>query len=305
LAGLLSANELSSKYLAGVEPVSSIKSKQQDITPVSDADPLLGPVASEVVRYLASIAMTAAATVVAVGADSKVTIPNLSLVFVVAVIIAGVGLGLGPSLCSAVLGALAFNFFLTEPRYSLAVDDPANIWAIGLLFVVGVIASGVAFTSRQRATEAALLRRQMTVLQGYSHDVVAADDTNAIVSITSQALAALFQVPVVVMLIKEDRVVSLDQIGDVEPQEAELEAARSSLATGTVARIGVYPNLASRFDFWPVQTAEGQNAVIGLAFDPDERPPAPDVLVNIVVRVLALVLDRQHARVRRDTRPGS
>jgi len=279
--------------------VSSIKSKQQDITPVSDADPLLGPVASEVVRYLASIAMTAAATVVAVGADSKVTIPNLSLVFVVPVIIAGVGLGLGPSLCSAVLGALAFNFFLTEPRYSLAVDDPANIWAIGLLFVVGVIASGVAFTSRQRATEAALLRRQMTVLQGYSHDVVAADNTNAIVSITSQALAALFQVPVVVMLVKEDGVVSLDQIGDVEPQEAELEAARSSLASGTVARIGVYPNLASRFDFWPVETAEGQNAVIGLAFDPDERPSAPDVLVNIVVSVLALVLDRQHARVRR------
>jgi K+-sensing histidine kinase KdpD len=300
LAGLLSANELSPKYLAGVEPVAGVKSKmRQDITPVSDADPLFGPVASEVVRYLASIAMTAAATVVAVGVDSKVTIPNLSLVFVVPVIIAGVGLGLGPSLCSAVLGALAFNFFLTEPRYSLAVDDPANIWAIGLLFVVGVIASGGAFTSRQRATEAALLRRQVTVLQGYSHDVVAADNTNAIVSITSQALAALFQVPVVVMLVKEDGVVSLDQIGDVEPQEAELEAARSSLASGTVARIGVYPNLASRFDFWPVETAEGQNAVIGLAFDPDERPSAPDVLVNIVVSVLALVLDRQHARVRR------
>ena len=143
------------------------------------------------------------------------------------------------------------------------------------------------------------------MLQGYSHDVVAADNTNAIVSITSQALAALFQVPVVVMLVKEDRVVSLDQVGDVEHQEAELEAALSSLTTGTVVRSGVYPNLASRFDFWPVHTAEGQNAVIGLAFDPDERPSAPDVLVNIVVCVLALVLDRQHARVRRDARPAS
>ena len=81
-------------------------------------------------------------------------------------IIAGVSLGLGPSLCSAILGALAFNFFLTEPRYSLAVDDAANIWAIVLLFVVGVIVSGVAFTSRQRATEAALLRRQTTLLAG-------------------------------------------------------------------------------------------------------------------------------------------
>jgi len=275
--------------------VADVESKlRQDITPAPDAEPLFGPIASELVRYLASIAMTVAATVVAIAVDSKVTIPNVSLVFVVPVIIAGLSLGLGPSLCSAVLGALSFNFFLTEPRYSLAVDDPANIWAIGLLFVVGVIASGVAFTSHQRAAEAALLRRQATVLEAYSRDVVAADNTNAIVSITSRALAALFQVPVVVMLVTDDSVVSLEKVGDLEPQEAELEAARSSLATGTVVRSGVYPDLASRFDFWPVETAEGQKAVIGLAFDPDERPSAPGVLVNIVVRVLALVLDRQH-----------
>jgi len=99
-----------------------------------------------------------------------------------------------------------------------------------------------------------------------------------------------------VMLFTEDRVISLERVGDLEPQEAEWEAARSSLATGTVMRSDVYPNLASRFDFWPVKTAEGPNAVIGLAFDPDERPAAPDTLVNIVVRILALVLDRQHAR---------
>ena len=261
---------------------------RQDIALTPDADPLFGPV----VRYLASIAMTVVATVVAIGVDSKIAIPNLSLVFVVPVIIAGVSLGLGPALCSAILGSLAFNFFLTEPRYSLAVDDAANIWAIGLLFIVGLIVSGVAFTSRQRAAEAALLRRQVIVLQNYGRDVVVADNTNAIVLITSNALAALFQV--VVMLITKDGMVSLKQPGDVEPQEAELEAARSSLATETVLRGGIYPNLASRFDFWPVKTTENQNAVIGLAFDPDERPSAPDTLVNIVVSILAVVLDRQH-----------
>jgi K+-sensing histidine kinase KdpD len=297
LAGFIFSRRVVAWFQAGVEAVADVESKrQQDIAPAPDADPLFGPVASEWLRYLASIAMTAAATVVAVGVDSKVNIPNLSLVFVIPVIIAGVGLGLGPSFCSAVLGALAFNFFLTEPRYSLAVDDAANVWAIGLLFVVGLIVSGVAFTSRLRATEAALLRRQVAVLQGYSRDVAAADHTNAIVSITCRALATLFQVPAIVMLVAGDRVVSLEKVGDVEPQEVDLEAARSSLATGTAVRSGIYPNADSRFDFWPVQTAEGRNAVIGLAFDPDERPSAPDALVDIVVRVFALVLDRQYAR---------
>jgi hypothetical protein len=45
-----------------------------------------------------------------------------------------------------------------------------------------------------------------------------------------------------------------------------------------------------------VATAEGQNAIIGLAFDPDERPAAPDALVDIVRTILALVLDRQHVQ---------
>jgi hypothetical protein len=103
--------------------VADVESKlRQDIAPAPDADPLFGPVALELLRYLASIAMTAAATVVAVGADSKVTIPNLSVVFVVPVIIAGVSLGLGPSLCSAILGALAFNFSLP----SLATPWPST-----------------------------------------------------------------------------------------------------------------------------------------------------------------------------------
>lgn len=280
---------------------------QRDITPMPDVDPLSGSASFNntlaAVRYLASFAMTAIAAVVALAVDSTVTIPNLSLVFVVPVVIAAVGLGVGPSLFSAILGALAYNFFLTEPRYTLIVDDPANVWAIGLLFVVGLIVSGVAFTSRRRAVDATLLRWQATVLQNYSRDVVAADNTKAIVAITSQALAALFQVPVVVILLAEDEVLSVERVGGAEPQEADFEAARSSLATGLAVHAGVYPALASRFDFWPVATAVGESAAIGLAFDPDDRPPAPATLVDIVGRFLALALDRQHFRVSGHTRP--
>jgi len=273
--------------------MASIESKlQYDIPLETDAESLLSPAATGVARYAAAIAMTVVATIVAVSVDSKVAIPNLSLVFVVPVIVAGVSLGLGPSLCSAVLGALAFNFFLTEPRYSLVVDDVANIWAIGLLFVIGVIASGVAFTSHRRAAEAGLLRRQIDMLHGYSNDLVTADGVKALLSITSRTLAALFQVPAVVMLVDEGQVVLLEKTGNVQPEESDLEAARASLATGAAMRSGVYPNLASRFDFWPVATG-GHDAVIGLAFDPDERPIKPDALVSVVAHLLALMLRRQ------------
>jgi K+-sensing histidine kinase KdpD len=121
-----------------------------------------------------------------------VTIPNLSLIFVVPVVIAGVWFGVGPSLCAALLGALAYN---SAPRYSLSVEDPANIWAIALLFTVGLIVSGVAYTSGRSAADAVRLQRQAIVLQGDSCDVVAAGNTQTIVSITCEALSLLFRFP--------------------------------------------------------------------------------------------------------------
>lgn len=254
------------------------------------------PLAPRWVNYIAAVAMTGLATVVAIAVDSKVNIPNLSLVFVIPVIVAGLSSGIGPSLCSAVLGALAFNFFLTEPRYSLAVDDPSNVWAIALLFVVGVIVSGVAFTSRRRAEEASLLQKQAAILENYSRDVVAAKDEASMASVTSRALNAMFRAPAVVMAIREGKLICIKQTAGAEPGEAEFDAARSSLATAAPLRGGVYPHLASRFDFWPVRTAEGEGAVVGLAFDPDERPSAPDRHVGVVANLFGLALDRLHER---------
>src|SRR5262249_9984072 len=127
-----------------------------------------------------------------------VTVPNLSLVFVIPVVIAAITFGLGPSLCSAILGALAYNFFLIEPRYSLAVDDPANIWAIGLLFVVGCIASAVASIARRKADDAARLRRQAAILRLYGREATASGHSRSIISNTADTLESLFHVPIVV-----------------------------------------------------------------------------------------------------------
>src|SRR5579871_2520151 len=83
-----------------------------------------------VLPYAVSLVMVAAATLGAIIVDQVLKTPNLSLIFVLPVVIAAVSYGFGPALMAAVTGVLAFNFFLIEPRYSLNVDDPANIWAL-------------------------------------------------------------------------------------------------------------------------------------------------------------------------------
>jgi two-component system sensor histidine kinase KdpD len=262
------------------------------ITSVGPA--LASPYGKAVLGYLAALAMTAVATALAVGVEQVGPTPNLSLVFVLPVVIAGVSFGFGPSLAAAVLGALAFNFFLTEPRYSLAVDDPANVWAIGLLFLVGVIVSAVAFTSQRRGADATLLRSQASVLRDFSREVMAADGSEAIASTTAKALAALFGAPAAVLLVAGGEVVFTSKVGAIDLQAADIEAVRALAAGGgTGSRAGVYPELASRFDFWPIGQGTGGQAVIGLAFEPDERPEAPERVIDVVAALMALALQRQ------------
>jgi two-component system sensor histidine kinase KdpD len=165
-----------------------------------------------------------------------------------------------------------------------------------LLFVVGAIASAVASTSRHRANEATRRGRQAGLLRTCAHDVEIAGDPREIAAVTARTLAGLFRVPAVVMRIRNGAAVLVEAARGANLQPAEHEAALSSLTTGTIVRAGVYPADTSRFDFWPVSTAAGQLAVIGLAFDPDDRPAAPDVLVEIVAGFLALAPDRRHLR---------
>jgi len=116
--------------------------------------------------YVAAVALVAAATFAAVAVDRLVGVPNLSLIFVLPVVIAAVSFGWGPSLLAAVGGAFAFNFFLIEPRYSLRVEDPANAWALALLLIVGAIVSWIAGLARRRAVEAG---RHADQLRGTRH----------------------------------------------------------------------------------------------------------------------------------------
>jgi two-component system sensor histidine kinase KdpD len=229
------------------------------------------------------------ATLVGMALDGVTTVPNLSLVFVLPVILTAVFSGIGPTLAAAVLGALSFNFFFTAPRYTLQVDDPANIWAIGLLFAVGCIASTIAFTSQRSAAEAERRRLQAITLQTGSRAVVAATDPKVAISAALDACENLFGVPTVLMVVPSGEPETICRRGRFEPEDAELEAARSALALTRFTPASVYPFDSSRFDFWPAATEEVAVA-IGIAFEPGERPDDAGPLVETLAGLLLLRL---------------
>lgn len=245
--------------------------------------------------YALSLMLVAGATLAAVLVDHVQAVPNLSLVFVLPVVIAAVSFGWGPSLAAAVAGVAAFNFFLIAPRYSFHVEDPDNLWALALLLITAAIVSTVAAQSRRRALAAWQAADQAGALQTLARALVAATDRPAAAAASAVALARLFKAPSVALLHDGEALTLAAQAGGGSFTAADEEAARWALASRLPTRGGAYPVEAATFDFWPVVTSQRQQAVIGVRISQDEtgRPASPERLVEIVSGYLAVALDRE------------
>ena len=247
--------------------------------------------------YALSLSMVAAATIVAVVVDHLQAVPNLSLMFVLPVVVAAVSFGWGPALAAVIGGVLAYNFFLIDPRYSLNVAEPENLWALALLLITAAILSAVAAQSRQRALEAWRAGDQATTLQTLARTLVAVAGREGAAQASANALARLFQAPAVILLRDSEGLKLVAQGGGDggEVSEADEEAANWALASRLPIRAGGPPIDGGVYDFWPVVTPQRQEAAIGVKLTGDgaDRPQSPERLVEIVGGYLAVALDRE------------
>lgn len=255
-------------------------------TPVSTWKAALG--------YLAALIAVAVATGLAIAVDREIQAPNLSLIFVLPVVFAAATFGWGPSLLAAVGGALAYNFFLIAPRYTFAVEDVANIWALVLLISVAAAVSAMAAQSRRRAILALEAAAQAQALNALARSLVAQTDRAGLASCAAEVLSRLLHAPAVVFVGPAEELEAFGDPGAASLTAADAEAARWSLASRLATRGGAYPVGEASFDFWPVITPQRQEAVIGARLSDRDavRPENTDDLVATVAGYLSVALDR-------------
>jgi len=245
--------------------------------------------------HLAALAMTAVAALLTIGLEQVLPVPNLSLVFVLPVVVAAATLGWGPSLTAVASSVLAYNFFLIEPRYTFRVADPSNVLALLLLLVVAAMVSAVAAQARRRALDGQRAADQAAALSAFATGLVGAKDLAALAKACAETLTRLFGVPAMVLTEEAGALTVRALAGGAQPGPADLDAAGWSLAAGLPSRGGAYPVGETDFDFWPVTSSRRRKAVIGLVLsDPDAgRPDQPERLVETVASYLAVALDRE------------
>jgi two-component system sensor histidine kinase KdpD len=244
--------------------------------------------------HAAAVLLVATATGAALIIDAAAQVPNLSLVFVLPVVVCAIVFGAGPALSAAILGVLACNFFLIAPRYTLRVADPSNLLSLALLLAVAVVVSAVAAQARQRTLEAVEARDQAAAVRDLARHLIAERSRDELARLCAGALTRLFQAPACVMLIDDDDLQGA-RVDGLALGDADFEAARWAAATGLATRGGAYPVGEATFDFWPLKTPLRQQAVAGVAISgsDESRPAEPERLVETVLGYLGLALDRE------------
>jgi len=151
-------------------------------------------------RYAASIALIAAVTLFSESIHSFQSPINLVMFYLAAVVFAAVYLGRGPSMLTALLSVLAFDFFFVPPRFTFAVTNTEYILTFIGLFIVGIVVSTLAVQAREQAEAARTREAETASLYAFSRDLASAVTLDEIVSIVVTHLSENFSRQLMVLL---------------------------------------------------------------------------------------------------------
>ncbi len=135
-----------------------------------------------------TVALVSAVTVLARLLEAHLGIANLALLYLLPVMVQSGRAGLRAGLFTSLMAALAFNFFLVPPRFTLHVADPDNVVTLLVLFAVAVAVSEMASRLRQQAARAERLASASAELARFSETIAGAGDAGEALGILEAVL---------------------------------------------------------------------------------------------------------------------
>jgi two-component system sensor histidine kinase KdpD len=208
-----------------------------------------------------------------------IEVPNLSLVFLTAILLCAISYGLGPSLFAVALSVLAYNFFFLPPIYTFTIADPANVIALVAFLIAAVLVSNLAAHTRSQVKTAADRAKTTAELYAYSRKLAGIAKLDDLLWATAYQIAAMLKVRVVVLM-PEAETLALRAAYPPEDEidAADLAAARWTWVHNRPAGRGSDTLPGTKRLFLPLHTGRGSVGVLGIdrerpgpLFAPDER----------------------------------
>ena len=113
--------------------------REAESTPQWKARRLWPAIAREPLHFIYATLAVAAALIIGEGLTVLTPIPNLSLVFLLAVLFTAMNFGIWPAIFASILSFLVYNFFFIPPIYTFTIAEPYELLALLIFLVVAVV----------------------------------------------------------------------------------------------------------------------------------------------------------------------
>jgi two-component system sensor histidine kinase KdpD len=222
-------------------------------------------------------------------------IPNLSIVFLLAVFVTAMSFGIWPAIYASVLSFLVYNFFFIPPLYTFTIAEPYELLALLIFLVVAVISSALAGRVREQARIAAARMRAMRRLYEFTRRLSGLATLDAVAEGAAGEVHASLGRSVVVLLAQGDEVV----LTAAWPPEDALDAAAMTAARWAYSHVepagadtGTLPIIP--WYFVPLRIGAKTLGVIGVAKEQDTPPLDSETraLLDTLVEQTAAALER-------------
>ncbi|UIJ72070.1 sensor histidine kinase KdpD [Aurantimonas sp. HBX-1] len=240
--------------------------------------------------YAAAVASVVAATLIGSQMLRFVPLPNVSMVYLLAVLVPAIAYGTWPAVFASFLSFVAYNFFFIDPTKTFTIARPHEVLALVMFLIIAVSMSAVAGQAREQIRASAARTRAARRLYEFTRKLSALPDQARVMEAAASEINAAVGRACVLLRPDGDDL----HIGASWPPEDRLDtparaAARWAFDRGEPAGAGTGTLPNSGWTFLPLVVPGGQVGVIGVERAADGRPLA------VETQTLLLALAEQTA----------
>ena len=227
---------------------------------------------------------------------------DLSMVFIVAVVLVAARTRRTAAVIAAALCFLAYNFFFIEPRFTFYIGARQGVVTVGLFLLTALVAGGLASKLRTQVLALRAANAHATALQQLGRRLASAADLGQVIAAGREALKRSLGADSVIRLGDEP----LDADGTLGMDDRDGAAADWSQQHRQPAGRFTHTLAGTAWWFLPLTADDSNPGVIGLRFpgptsrlDPEQRRLAESMSADIAEAVVRarLVAELEDARV--------
>jgi len=225
-----------------------------------------------------------------------VELPNIVMVFLLAVVLVSMRYGRGPGVLASFLSVAIFDFAFVPPRFSFAVTDVQYLMTFGVMLAVGLITGQLTAGSKYQAKVAIRREQRVRSLYEMSRDLSAALMPEQIAEIGERFIVAELSAKAAFMLTDEN-----DQLRPALASANGLPAIDMGIAQwafdhAEAAGQGTNTLAASPILYLPLKAPMRLRGVLALEMRNMDRLMIPEQrrLLDTFASLIAIALERVH-----------